>query len=119
MHVKALHAGAYVGYDCTYQAPRAMRVAILPIGYWDGYDRQLSNRGHVLVKGLLAPVIGRISMNLTIIDITDIPAQVGDQVMLLGPVAGIRAEDLARHCNTINYEIVTRINPLLPRIITE
>ncbi len=118
IQIKEVPAGTYVGYGCTHQTTVPTRIATLPIGYWDGYDRGLSNCGQVLVGSSLAPVIGRISMNLTTIDITGIDASVGCHVTLLGDYTGIRAEDLAQHCGTINYEIVTRINPLIPRVIT-
>ena len=118
IQIKEVPAGTYVGYGCTHKTTQPTRIATLPIGYWDGYDRGLSNCGQVLVGGTLAPVIGRISMNLTTIDITGIDASVGCHVTLLGDYTGIRAEDLAQHCGTINYEIITRINPLIPRVLT-
>ena len=96
-----------------------MRIATLPIGYWDGYDRELSNKGNVLIKNTLAPIVGRIAMNLMMVDVSDIDAHVGDEAILLGARHGITADDLAYACNTINYEFVTRINPLLPRMIKE
>ena len=118
IQIKEVPAGTYVGYGCTHQTTEVTRIATLPIGYWDGYDRGLSNCGQVLVGNSLAPIIGRISMNLTTIDITGIDASVGCHVTLLGDYTGIRAEDLAQLCGTINYEIITRINPLIPRVIT-
>ncbi len=117
IHVQQVPAHSFIGYDRTHQVQHAATVATIPVGYWDGYDRELSNRGCVLVRGVLAPIIGRVCMNLTMIDVTNLAAQVGDEVTLLGNHEGITADDLARHCNTINYEVVTRINPLLPRVM--
>lgn len=117
LQIKTVPAGSFIGYDRTHQASVSTTIATLPVGYWDGYDRGLSNKAQVLVNGHLAQQIGRIAMNLMMIDITSISAQVGDTVTLLGTAPGITADDLALHGNTINYEIVTRINPLLPRIL--
>jgi alanine racemase len=118
--IKPLEIGDYVGYGRTYRATRKARMAVLPIGYADGYDRGLSNGAHVLVHGVRAPIRGRICMNMTLIDITDIPgASPGDEVVLLGSQGDekITAEDLASIAGTINYEIVTRISPSLPRVM--
>jgi len=116
MQLKEIPVGSSIGYDCTHTVDRASMIAVLPIGYWDGYDRGFSNTGQVMIKNKLAPVVGRVAMNLTMIDVTDLDACVGDEVILLGNAPGVSAEDLAMRCQTINYEIVTRINPLLPRI---
>lgn len=119
--IKQLDIGEYVGYGRTYRATRNARMAVLPIGYADGYDRGLSNAAHVLVHGVRAPIRGRICMNMTLVDITDIPgASPGDEVVLLGSQGDekITAEDLAGIAGTINYEIVTRISPALPRVLT-
>jgi alanine racemase len=108
--------GEPVGYGLTYRTRRASQLAVLPVGYADGYDRHLSNIGEVLVRGEIAPVVGRVMMNMTIVDVTDSPTvQVGDEVILLGPE--MPADRLATQVGTINYEIVTRISPLLPRVI--
>jgi alanine racemase len=116
--VKEVPAGASVGYGCSYQTTRATRVAILPIGYSDGYDRRLSNQAHVLVRGRRAPVRGRVCMNLTMIDVTDIPgAALEDEVVVLGRQGEqeVTAEHLAGLVGTIAYEVVARIRPALPR----
>ncbi|MCU0664317.1 MAG: alanine racemase [Myxococcota bacterium] len=118
--IKKLGVGEYVGYGRTYRATHQTRIAVLPIGYADGYDRGLSSGAHVLVRGVRAPVRGRICMNMTLVDVTDIPqAQDGDEVVLLGDQGEekITAEDLARLAGTINYEIVARISPDLPRVL--
>jgi len=116
MHLKQVPAGSYVGYDRTHQVSHSTLIATLPVGYWDGYDRGLSNRGIVLIHGKPVPVLGRIAMNLMMVDATGINAQVGDEVTLLGDYADITADTLAQKTDTINYEFVTRINPLLPRM---
>jgi alanine racemase len=116
--VKAVPEGAYVGYGCSYKTLRKTVMGVLPIGYSDGYDRALGNRGHVLVRGRRAPLIGRICMNLCMVDLTDIPgARLEDEVVLLGRDGDerITAEIMAEWAGTINYEIISRISPLLPR----
>lgn len=117
IQIKDLPAGSFIGYDRTHQVATATRIAIIPVGYWDGYDRRLSNKGTVIINGQRAPIIGRIAMNLSIVDITGLEVAMPDEVTLLGSTPGITANDLAQHCNTINYEIVTRINPFLPRYL--
>ena len=118
IQLKSVSAGASIGYDMSFIAPVAMRLAIVSVGYWDGFDRCFSNNGVVCIAGQLACVVGRVSMNLTIVDVTHIAhVQEQDPVLLLGNMPGVRAEDLAERAGTINYEIVTRINPLLPRCI--
>jgi len=117
--VKEVPTGWSVGYGCTYRTTRATRVAVLPLGYADGYDRHLSNKGHVLVRGHRAPVIGRVCMNLTMVDVTDVPgAARDDEVALIGKQGSqeISVEQVAAAIGTINYEVVTRIRWDLPRI---
>jgi alanine racemase len=112
--------GAFIGYGCTYRTTRTSRLAILPIGYYDGYDRRLSNISYVLVKGRRAPLRGRVAMDFIVVDITDIPGvKLEDQVTLIGQDGEelITADALASLVGTINYEIVTRINPQIPRIL--
>jgi len=117
--LKTVPAGGYVGYGCSWRAPVETRLAILPLGYGDGYDRGLGNVGHVLVRGRRAPVRGRVCMNVTMVDVTHIPeAGLEDEVVLLGRQGEerITADDMAGWCGTIAYEIVTRISSHLPRI---
>ena len=95
-------------------------IGIVPQGYSDGYDRGLSNVGEVLVHGRRCPVIGRIAMNMFAIDLTPAPdARAEDEVVLLGAQGEdrITAEEIAAKLGTINYEVVARVSPLLPRII--
>jgi alanine racemase len=118
IQIKEIPAGSSVGYDRTHCVSGPTKIAIIPVGYWDGYDRRLSNKGIVLINNQEAPIIGRIAMNLSIVDITGLSVSKDHEVILLGNYPNVSADDLAKKCNTINYEIVTRINPLLPRRIT-
>ena len=118
VQIKQLPEGSYIGYGCTYRATRPIRVGVLPVGYADGYDRKLGNTAYVLIRGKRAPVIGRICMNLTMVDISDIPqAGLEEEVVLLGRDGEerISAETMAEWAGTINYELVTRISSFLPR----
>ncbi len=118
VHIKQVPAWSFIGYGRTYTATRDTMLAILPVGYWEGYDRGLSNQAVVWVAGSYAPVVGRVSMNVMVIDVTDIPSvTVGSEVTLLGAQPQISAEAIAEKIGTINWEVVTRINPLLPRIV--
>ena len=118
IQVKALDKGAFISYDRTYQTEKRTKIAVLPVGYWDGYDRKLSGCGTVLIGGHLCPVRGLVCMNLTMVDVSKVRnVREGDEVVLLGRQKKqiITAEDLAKKIGTINYEVVTRINPLVPR----
>lgn len=116
--LKTVPAGATVSYGATWKAPRVSRVATLPIGYGDGYPRALSNRGRVLVGGVSCPVIGRVTMDQVMVDVTGAPlARVGDDVVLLGRQGKgeVPASELARLCGTIPYETVTALSYRVPR----
>ncbi|MBU1701950.1 MAG: alanine racemase [Candidatus Eisenbacteria bacterium] len=116
--IKTVPAQSFIGYGCTFRTTHPTRLAILPVGYADGYDRRLSGVGHVLVRGRRAPVLGRVCMNMFMVDLTDIEgAAVGDEAVLLGKQGDeeISAQDLASLCQTIVYEIVTRIGGHLDR----
>jgi len=118
--IKKVPTGAYVGYGCTYRTTRPTVLAVIPVGYYDGYDRRLSNAAHVLVRGGRAPVRGRVAMDFIMVDVTDVPGvKLEDQVTLLGADGRerITAEDLAALAGTISYEILARINPLVPRLV--
>lgn len=118
--IKKVPAGADIGYGGTYRTTRPTRLAVIPVGYYDGYDRGLSNAAHVLVKGRRAPVRGRVAMDFFMADVTDVPGlTLEDEVTLLGADGRERigAEDLAGLAGTISYEILARINPLVPRIV--
>jgi len=120
--VKRVHPGETLGYGCTFEASRETTVATLPIGYNDGYVRALSNRGRAIVRGQYAPVVGRISMDLTIMDVTDVPGvRSGDTVTLIGAAGGLSvpAEDIARTAGTLSYEITCGISARVPRVYKE
>lgn len=118
IQVKTIPKGSFVGYGKTYQAKRAIQLAILPVGYFDGYDRKLSNSGEVLIAGKRCKVLGRVCMNLIMVDATGLKVKAGDRAVLLGRQGKeeITADELAAKAATINYEVVTRINPLIPRV---
>ena len=118
--VKEVPAGCSIGYRRTYQTTRRSRLAILPIGYSDAYDRRLSNQAHVLIRGRRAPVRGRICMNLTMVDVTDIPGvELEDEAVLIGRQGEevIHASHLADLSGTIAYEVVARLSSALPRFL--
>ncbi len=118
--VKTVPAGRRVGYGGTYLTTRPTTLAVLPVGYSDGYDRALSNVGYVLVRGRRAPIRGRVCMNLTMVDVTDIPGvRPEEEVVLLGRQGDdeVSADHIAELVGTINYEIVSRIRRDIPRIV--
>jgi len=120
VQIKKVVRGTPIGYGLTEKVKRDSVIGILPVGYWDGYDRGMSNIGEVLVRGERAKVLGRICMNMTIIDLTDIKdAKLFDEVVLLGKQNkdDISADEIAGKLGTINYEIVTRISPQIKRIV--
>ncbi len=113
--LKELPPGHAIGYGTTFVTKRASLIATLPVGYADGYNRRLSNRGEVIVRGQRAPVVGRVSMDLVTIDVTDVPdVQVGDEVVLLGD--GVTAEELAAKLDTISYEVFCNVSARVPRV---
>jgi alanine racemase len=119
LQLKKVPPESSISYGQTFITKRESMVATLPVGYADGYPRLLSNRGQVLVSGQCAPVIGRVCMDLTMIDVTDIRGvQQGDEVVLLGRQgdAEISADEMAAWVNTISYEILTSIGARVPRI---
>lgn len=118
--IKSVPAGSYVGYGCTYRTTRRSQLAVIPVGYYDGYDRSLSNTAYVLIKGHRAQLRGRVCMNFIMADVSDISGvELEDRVTLLGSDGQekITAEQLAGLAGTISYEIITRINQLIPRVI--
>lgn len=133
VQVKEVKSG-YIGYGCTYRVKRAMKIGVIPVGYYEGLDRGLSGAqkmydqeaeragfGEVLVDGIQCSIVGRICMNMTIVDISKVKSQkskVGEEVVIIGKQgkSEITVEELARKINTINYEIITRIPEHIPRI---
>ena len=117
--IKDIPKGSYVGYDMTERVRRLTKIAVLPVGYWHGYDRGLSSVGEVLVRGRRAKVLGRVSMDMIVVDVTDIQhIKVGDGVVLIGRQGkeSIWADELAEKIGTTQYEFLTRINPLIKRV---
>ena len=119
--IKIVPEGDFIGYGCTYRTSRETRLAILPVGYYDGYDRGISG-AHVLIHGRRAPIRGRICMNIIMVDISDIPdVLLEDDVVLLGRDGKevISAEMFSQWAGTINYEATTRINDRIPRFFVD
>ena len=120
LHTKWIPKGTPVSYGGTWVAPRRTRLAVLPVGYGDGYPRILSDRASVLIAGQRAPIRGRICMDLLMVDTTDIDGDVvvGTPVVLMGSQgdANITADELAHQAHTINYEVVTSMGIRLPRV---
>lgn len=120
--LKWVPRGETIGYGCTFEASRRSLIATLPIGYHDGYMRGFSNRSHVIVRGVYAPVVGRVSMDLTLIDVTDVPGvALHDEVTLLGwdgrnRELRIRAEELARIAGTLSYEVTCGVGERVPKV---
>ena len=120
--LKWVPPGETIGYGCTFEASRKSLIATLPIGYHDGYMRALSNRAQVIVRGAYAPIVGRVSMDLTLVDVTNVKGvEVGDNVILLGCdpqhiERKISAEDLARVAGTLSYEVTCGIADRVPRV---
>jgi alanine racemase len=115
--IKKLKDGGAIGYDFTETLPKNSKIAILPVGYWHGYPRSLSGIGTVLINDTLAKVVGRISMDMVIVDVTHIKnVKVGDEVILLGAGKELTAESIALLLGDSWYEILTRLNPLIKKI---
>ena len=121
VNVREVPNGQSIGYGGTFIASRDMQIGILPVGYSDGYSRQLSNLGKVRIRGQLVPVIGRVAMDLVTIDLTDLQKpKVGEEVILLEdvPNSPISAAGLSETIGTIPYEILTRIGARVERLYT-
>lgn len=120
--LRSIPAGTEVGYNGTFVATEPMRLALLPLGYADGLDRRLGNRFSLLVHGQRAPLVGRISMDQAVLDVTEVPGvSPGDEVVILGSQNGeaINAFDNAEAAATIPWEIFTRIAPRVPRLASK
>ncbi|MDD5396939.1 MAG: alanine racemase [Candidatus Moranbacteria bacterium] len=118
--VKTVPAGYSIGYGLTHVTEKITKIAVIPQGYSDGFDRGLSSRGEVLVGGTKCPILGRVAMNMFVVDVSHLEnVAAEDEVVLLGKQgdAEITAEDIAEKIDTINYEITTRISPLLVRVV--
>ncbi|HOE63691.1 MAG TPA: alanine racemase [Candidatus Sumerlaeota bacterium] len=111
--------GRCISYGCTWQTPRASRIGILPIGYGDGYSRKFSNKGQVLIRGRRAPIVGRVCMDQTLVDLSAIPeAQIGDRVLLWGEneLGVLKVEEAAKWMGTITYEVTCALGARIPRV---
>jgi alanine racemase len=124
--LRAIARGEAIGYGHTWRAERPSVVATVPMGYADGLSRQLSNRGHALVRGKRAPIAGAVSMDLTMLDVTDVPgARVGDEAVFLGAQEGplgrdaITAAEVGAHTGSIPWEVLTSISRRVPRFYRE
>ena len=121
-HLKLVPKGETLGYSRTFRTQKDSLIATIPIGYEDGIPRSLSNKGKVIINGHFARIVGRISMDWTIIDVTDIPnVKLEDKVVMIGEENGltISAEDIAQQSGTISYEITCGINRRVPKIYVE
>lgn len=115
-------AGSALGYNGTFVTSRPSRIAVLPVGYADGLSRRLSSRGQVILRGTCAPIVGRVSMDITLVDVTDVPGvQIGDEVILIGASGSLRitAWDHANAAGTIPYEVLCNISKRVPRKYVE
>ena len=118
--VKVIPANFPIGYGLTYITKKATKIAVIPVGYFDGLTRSLSNNGEFLIKDKKAKILGRVAMNMTVVDVSNIKdVRTDDEVVIIGTQgkAKITAEDIAEKMDTINYEVTTRISALLPRVI--
>ncbi|HEY4014772.1 MAG TPA: alanine racemase [Polyangiaceae bacterium] len=120
--LRDVEAGASIGYGATWTAPRPSRVATLPMGYADGLSRHLGNRGHVLIRGKRAPIVGAVSMDMTMVDVSAVDgAALRDEVVVLGAQDGplgkgsIGADEIAEHAGTIPWEVLTSVSRRVPR----
>jgi alanine racemase len=116
--VKDLPAGSHVGYGATYRTAGPARIAVIPVGYADGFRRGPQHWGEVLVRGQRAPIVGRVCMDQTMLNVTHIPGvRLGDEVVLIGSQGEerISAEAVAERLGTINYEVVSAILARVPR----
>ena len=118
VHVKEIEAGRGISYGQTFIAEKNMRIATIPIGYGDGYPRNLSNKGYVLIGGQKADIVGRVCMDQFMVDVTGLDVQVGDKVTLAGQDGKeeILIDDLAVLAGTFNYEFVCDLGKRIPRV---
>ena len=119
VYVKTIHAGDRVSYGGLFEAKRDTRVMTVPVGYADGYRRGMTGKGCVLVRGQRAPILGRVCMDQSMVDVTDIEgAQAGDEVVLLGAQGNdmIDADEMAAWLQTISYEVICSPSKRVPRV---
>ena len=119
IHVKKVPAGFNISYGITYKTKQATTIATVPVGYADGLNRLLSSRGQMLIHGKRAPIVGRVCMDFTMLDVGGIDSvRVGDEAVIFGPQGNdsITVDEMASSLNTINYEIVSTITARVPRV---
>jgi alanine racemase len=119
VHLKKVPAGFKVSYGMTYETTKPTTIASVPVGYADGFNRLLSSRGHMLVRGQRAPIVGRVCMDQTMLDVGHIPdVDLEDEVVIFGLQgdAAITVDEIAASLNTINYEIVSSLTARIPKI---
>ena len=118
--IKEVSAGSFIGYDRTFQAKTNMCIAAIPVGYYDGYDFRLFNKASVIINGMHAPIVGRVSMNMSTIDVSHIPnIHIGNEAILMGPYSHIHPYELGLLAGNPNVrEMTTKINASIARIIT-
>ena len=122
VYIKEVDEGVAISYGGTYVTPKKMRVATIPVGYGDGYPRGLSNKGHVLIRGKKAPILGRVCMDQFMVSVEDIPdAQEGDEVTLIGADGAeqITMEELGGLSGRFNYELACDLGKRIPRVYTK
>jgi len=120
--LKTVSAGTPLGYGGTFVTSRESRIATLAIGYEDGVRRALSNQGNVIVREQLAPIVGRVSMDLTLVDVTDVKdASMGDEAVIIGRQGSIRitAEEVAAQIGTLSYEVTCGVSERVPRVYVQ
>ncbi|MCX7957196.1 MAG: alanine racemase [Endomicrobia bacterium] len=120
--IKTVPKGTYISYSKTFCTKKRTKVATLPIGYADGLMRKLSNRGKVLIKNKFCDIIGRVTMDMMMVDVTNIKdINVGDEVIIIGKLANnkITVEEVANWSETINYEVTTRLSERIPRLLVD
>jgi alanine racemase len=121
VEIKKLPKGSKIGYDLTEELKRDSLLAVVPVGYWHGYPRALSSKGVFNIKGKKVKLVGRVSMDMIVLDVTNLKVKVGDEVAIIGGGKKGRlghcaeADMMAQDSDTINYEITTRINPIIKR----
>jgi len=118
MHIKEVEKDEFIGYGTSFQAPQRMKVAVLPLGYSNGYPRTLSNKGEVLIRGKKAPIVGLINMNVFMVDVSHIPdVTIGEEVILIGRKKGnaITIRSFSEFTRAINNELVSRLPEAIPR----
>ncbi len=119
IHLKKVPTDFAVSYGCTWRTDSSTTIATVPVGYADGYSRLLSNQGHMLIRGQRAPIVGRVCMDLTMLDVGHIPGvMMEDEVVIFGSQGEgfITADEIATTLNTINYEVLSSITARVPRI---